>query len=82
MQIDDFRPGVYRHYKGNYYLALGLARADETDEIVVVYTRLYARDGLPMNTRKLAIWNEVVTPAPGEAPQPCFTYVGHATPSP
>ena len=81
MQIDDFRPGVYRHYKGNYYLALGLARADETDEIVVVYTRLYAREGLPMSTRKLAIWNEVVTMADG-AKLPRFDYVGHATPHP
>ena len=25
MNIADFKPGVYRHYKGNYYLALGLA---------------------------------------------------------
>jgi len=81
MQIDDFRPGVYRHYKGNYYLALGLARADETDEIVVVYTRLYAREGLPMSTRKLAIWNEVVTTADGSQ-QPRFRYIGHATPHP
>lgn len=43
MAMQDFRPGVYRHYKGDHYLALGLARADETDEVVVVYTRLYAR---------------------------------------
>jgi hypothetical protein len=40
-EIEAFRPGVYRHYKGNCYLALGIARADETDEPVVVYTRLY-----------------------------------------
>lgn len=33
--IDDFQPGVYRHYKGRHYLALGLARA-ETDDVVVV----------------------------------------------
>ncbi len=81
MQNADFRPGVYRHYKGHYYLALGLARADETDEIVVVYTRLYPREGLPMSTRKLAIWNEVVTGADGTQ-QPRFAYVGHATPHP
>ena len=80
MSIEDFRPGVYRHYKRNYYLALGLARADETDETVVVYTRLYAREGLPMSTRKLSIWNEAVTASPGAEPEPRFAYVGHATP--
>ncbi|HEY9545925.1 MAG TPA: DUF1653 domain-containing protein [Solimonas sp.] len=81
MQHPDFRPGVYRHYKGNYYLAIGLARADESDEIVVVYTRLYAREGLPMSTRKLAIWNEVVSAGAG-ASVPRFEYVGHSTPAP
>lgn len=68
MAMQDFRPGVYRHYKGDHYLALGLARADETDEVVVVYTRLYARAGLPMSTRLLRIWNETVDT--GAGPQP------------
>lgn len=58
--VEDFRPGVYRHYKGNFYLAHGLAREDETNEVVVVYTRLYARDGLPMSTRRLSVWNQDV----------------------
>lgn len=79
MQTADFRPGVYRHYKGNYYLALGLAREDETDEIVVVYTRLYAREGLPMSTRRLSVWNEIVA-LPDAQAQPRFSYVGHASP--
>ena len=76
--LDEFRPGVYRHYKGQHYLALGLARADETDEVVVVYTRLYPRAGLPMNTRLLRIWNETVPGADGAPPR--FAYVGHTTP--
>ena len=79
MDENDFRPGVYRHYKGNDYLALGLARQDETDETVVVYTRLYPRPGLPMSTRLLRIWNESVIDAQGQ-PQPRFRYLGHATP--
>lgn len=78
MAMQDFRPGVYRHYKGDHYLALGLARADETDEVVVVYTRLYARAGLPMSTRLLRIWNETVDT--GAGPRPRFAYVGHVTP--
>lgn len=77
-----FRPGVYRHYKGKHYLALGLAREDETDETVVVYTRLYPREGLPMSTRRLSVWNESVVATPGAAPQPRFAFVGHETPAP
>lgn len=77
---DSFHPGVYRHYKGNLYLALGLAREDETDETVVVYTRLYPRDGLPMSTRRLAVWSESVETSEGLRPR--FEYVGQAAPSP
>ena len=80
MNIADFKPGVYRHYKGNYYLALGLAREDETNETVVVYTRLYPREGLPMSTRKLRVWNETVHVKPDGALLPRFTFVGHETP--
>ncbi|MFJ2994194.1 DUF1653 domain-containing protein [Pandoraea sp. NPDC087047] len=78
-EIEAFRPGVYRHYKGNCYLALGIARADETDEPVVVYTRLYPREGLPMSTRLLRIWNAPVMTESG--PVPRFTYIGHTTPA-
>lgn len=78
MNPNDFRPGVYRHYKGQHYLALGLARADETDEIVVVYTRLYARAGLPMSTRRLSVWGESVAGADG-ALVPRFSYIGYET---
>lgn len=75
-QEEHFRPGVYRHYKGNFYLALGLAREDETDETVVVYTRLYPRAGLPMSTRRLSNWNERVQPEGGALEQPRFVFVG------
>ena len=74
----SFQAGVYRHYKGNLYLALGLAREDETDETVVVYTRLYPRQGLPMSTRRLAVWSETVETAEGRVPR--FAYVGQQSP--
>lgn len=80
MSEDAFRPGVYRHYKGNHYLALGLARADECDEVVVVYTRLYPREGLPMSTRRLVDWQALVTAADGSL-QPRFHFVGARTPA-
>jgi len=72
----EFSPGVWRHFKGNDYLALGLAREDETGDPVVVYVRLYAREGLPMSTRKLSVWNETVEHN-GQLVRR-FTYVGQA----
>ena len=40
------RPGRYRHYKGNEYRVLGLARHSETLEPLVVYEPLYGERGL------------------------------------
>ena len=70
---EAFRPG--------HYLALGLAREDESNETVVVYTRLYPREGLPMSTRRLAVWNESVTLDDGRT-LPRFAYCGSAEPGP
>ena len=42
----DVRPGRYRHYKGNDYRVLGLARHTETEEALVVYQALYGERGL------------------------------------
>lgn len=39
------RPGLYRHYKGNEYRVLGLARHSETREPLVVYDALYGERG-------------------------------------
>lgn len=39
-------PGRYRHYKGNDYDVLGLARHSETLEDLVVYRALYGEFGL------------------------------------
>jgi hypothetical protein len=39
------RPGRHRHYKGNEYRVLGLARHSETEEVLVVYEALYGEDG-------------------------------------
>ena len=38
--------GVYRHFKGNYYLVEELARDSETDEELVVYRKLYGDGSL------------------------------------
>lgn len=35
------RKGLYRHFKGNYYLVLGQARHSEDQELMVIYRALY-----------------------------------------
>ncbi|WBM80499.1 DUF1653 domain-containing protein [Cryobacterium breve] len=52
-------PGQYRHYKGNLYDVIGVARHSETEEELVVYTTLYGDHGLWV--RPLAMFLESVT---------------------
>ena len=56
--MDDFRPGRYRHFKGNEYELLYLARHSETGELMVVYRALYGEGGVWV--RPAAMWNEIV----------------------
>lgn len=39
-------PGRYRHFKGNFYQVVGVARHSETEEQLVVYRPLYGEGGL------------------------------------
>ena len=57
------RPGLYRHYKGNAYRVLGLARHSETLEPVVVYQALYGEHGLWV--RPAGMFAETVETAQG-----------------
>jgi len=38
--------GRYRHYKGNFYEVVGIARHSETEEELVVYRKLYGDHSL------------------------------------
>ena len=38
--------GIYKHFKGDYYLVEDIARDSETKEEMVVYRRLYEDGGL------------------------------------
>lgn len=38
--------GIYRHFKGNYYLVEDVAQDSETCQPVVVYRKLYGDGGL------------------------------------
>ena len=54
----SIRPGRYRHFKGNEYQVLGLARHSETLEEMVVYRPLYGEGGLWV--RPSTMWSETV----------------------
>jgi hypothetical protein len=43
---NDIKPGRYRHYKGNFYDVIGVARHSETRERFVVYRCLYGDHSL------------------------------------
>ena len=38
--VESIMPGLYRHFKGNYYRVLSIARHSETTEPMVVYQAL------------------------------------------
>ena len=68
--------GVYRHYKGNEYELLGVARHSETLEPMAVYRALYGDGGLWV--RPLSMWSEMVEA--GGARVPRFAPISKETP--
>ncbi len=44
--MPSLKSGRYRHFKGNEYEVLGVARHSETEEEMVVYRPLYGEMGL------------------------------------
>ena len=45
--------GLYRHYKGNDYQVIGIARHSETEEWLVVYHPLYGDQSLWVRPLKM-----------------------------
>ena len=56
--VEAIAPGLYRHFKGNYYRVLSIARHSETTEPMVVYQALYGNSGIWV--RPADMWNETV----------------------
>ena len=45
--------GIYKHFKGDYYLVEGIANDSETKEEMVVYRRLYGDAGLWVRPKEM-----------------------------
>ena len=64
--------GKYKHFKGNEYEALYVAKHSETLEEMVVYRALYGE--FDIWERPLSMWNETVIHEGREVKR--FTYIG------
>lgn len=67
MAAPSVTPGIYRHYKGNLYQVLGVARHSECEDWLVLYKTLYGDYSLWV--RPLAMFTGTVTTAAGEQPR-------------
>ena len=56
--MNEIKPGRYRHFKGNEYEVLYIAKHCETLEPMVVYKALYGEGGIWV--RPASMWNETV----------------------
>ena len=54
----ELKKGIYRHFKGNRYRLIDVARHSETLEPMVVYQTLYGEGGLWV--RPAHMWTETV----------------------
>ena len=70
--MNEIKCGRYRHFKGNEYRVIGMAKHSETLEDMVVYQALYGEKGLWV--RPAAMWNETVDHEDYHGPR--FIYVG------
>lgn len=55
----EIKIGKYRHFKGNEYEVIAIAKHSETLEEMVVYKALYGDGGYWV--RPASMWNETVT---------------------
>jgi len=70
--MNEWKPGVYQHFKGNRYELLYVAKHSETLEPMVVYRALYGEGGVWV--RPAAMWFEHVEKDGYSGPR--FAWVG------
>ena len=56
--MEEIKLGKYRHFKGNEYEVIAIAKHSETTEDYVVYRALYGDGG--MWVRPASMWNETI----------------------
>lgn len=66
------KPGIYRHYKGNEYEVIGMAKHSETLEDMVVYRATHADGGTWV--RPASMFTEEVDVDGQNIPR--FAYIG------
>ncbi|HKE93199.1 MAG TPA: DUF1653 domain-containing protein [Povalibacter sp.] len=74
--MEQIRRGRYRHFKGNEYEVIDVARDSETLEPMVIYRALYGERGLWV--RRLQMFTEIIERDGGRRPR--FEYVGEDAP--
>ena len=67
-------PGRYRHYKGNEYEVIGIARHSESEEEMVIYRKLYGDHSLWV--RPLSMFQENVLLDGQQMPR--FEWIGES----
>ena len=70
--MNELIPGRYRHYKGNVYTVMGVARHSESHEELVVYRQEYGYHGLWVRPKQMFL--ETVAVDGQEVPR--FRFVG------
>ena len=70
--METVKCGRYRHFKGNEYRVLGIAKHSETQEDLVVYQALYGTQELWV--RPAEMWHETVEREDYRGPR--FVYIG------
>ena len=59
-QVNNMELGLYKHYKGNIYEVIGVAKHSETLEEMVVYKATYQKEGENLWVRPIQMFQEVV----------------------
>ena len=70
--MNEIKLGKYRHFKGNEYEVIGIAKHSEDLSPMVVYRALYGEGGLWV--RPAEMWNETVEREGKNFRR--FTYIG------